>query len=181
MASVIEKTIRKAVTPAIQAVATVNRTRLSEPSENPFLKGVHTPMTGEKTIEDLAVTGTIPAELDGRYVRIGPNPFGDAGKGHHWFIGDGMVHGVRLKGGKAEWYRNRFIRSHELQAKGGPKGVGGPRRGYSDTVNTNVMGIGGPAGDLFNAGAPRRPTISLSLERLPSRPRRTAATQGRRR
>ena len=153
MASVIEKTIRKAVTPAIQAVAAINRTRLSEPSENPFLKGVHTPMTEEKTIENLAVTGTIPAELDGRYVRIGPNPFGDAGKGHHWFIGDGMVHGVRLKGGKAEWYRNRFIRSHELQAKGGPKGVGGPRRGYSDTVNTNVMGIGGTIMALVEANS----------------------------
>ena len=51
------------------------------------------------------VGGTIPGELDGRYVRIGPNPFGKAGKGHHWFLGDGMVHGVRLKDGKAEWYR----------------------------------------------------------------------------
>ena len=66
MASVIEKTIRKAVTPAIQAIASVNRTRLAEPSENPFLNGVHMPMTEEKTIENLSVTGTIPPELDGR-------------------------------------------------------------------------------------------------------------------
>ena len=153
MASVIEKTIRKAVTPAIQAVATVNRTRLAEPSENPFLKGVHTPMTEEKTIENLAVTGTIPPELDGRYVRIGPNPFGDAGKGHHWFIGDGMVHGVRLKNGNAEWYRNRFIRSNSLAEKGGPAAVGGPRRGFGDTVNTNVLDVGGRIMALVEAGS----------------------------
>ncbi len=153
MASVIEKTIRKAVTPAIQAVASINRTRLPEPSENPFLTGVHTPMTEEKTIEDLVVTGTIPEELDGRYVRIGPNPFGDAGKGHHWFIGDGMVHGVRLTGGKAEWYRNRFIRSNTLAEKGGPAPVGGPRRGFGDTVNTNILDIGGRIMALVEAGS----------------------------
>ena len=153
MASVIEKTIRKAVTPAIQAVASFNRTRLAEPSENPFLKGVHTPMTEEKTIGNLTVTGTIPAELDGRYVRIGPNPFGDAGKGHHWFIGDGMVHGVRLKNGNAEWYRNRFIRSNSLAEKGGPAAVSGPRRGFGDTVNTNVLDVGGRIMALVEAGS----------------------------
>lgn len=153
MTSVIEKTIRKAVTPAIQAVASVNRTRLPEPSENPFLNGVHTPMRDEKTIENLAVTGTIPPELDGRYVRIGPNPLGNAGKGHHWFIGDGMVHGVRLKDGKAEWYRNRFIRSNSLAEKGGPPAVGGPRRGFGDTVNTNVLDVGGRTMALVEAGS----------------------------
>ena len=25
----------------------------------------------------------------------------------HWFAGDGMVHGIRLRDGRAEWYRNR--------------------------------------------------------------------------
>ena len=144
MASVIEKTIRKAVTPAIQAVASINRSRLPGATENPFLKGVHTPLTKEFTLDDLQVTGTIPTELDGRYVRIGPNPFGEGAKGHHWFLGDGMVHGVRLKDGKAEWYRNRFIRSAELEGKGGPAAVGGPRRGFGDTVNTNVLDIGVP-------------------------------------
>ena len=153
MASVIEKTIRKAVTPAIQAVAGLNRARLDDPSENPFLKGLHAPMTEERTLTDLAVTGSIPVELDGRYVRIGPNPFDGGGKGHHWFTGDGMVHGVRLRDGKAEWYRNRFIRSKELEAKGGPKAAPGPRSTDRDVVNTNVLDVGGKIMALVEAGS----------------------------
>ena len=153
MASVIEKTIRKAVTPALQAVASINRTRLPGAENNPFLRGIHTPLTEEFTLDNPTVTGTIPAELDGRYVRIGPNPFGETGKGHHWFLGDGMVHGIRLKDGKAEWYRNRFIRSAELEGKGGPPAVGGPRRGFGDTVNTNVLDIGGTIMALVEANS----------------------------
>ncbi|MEX0342021.1 MAG: carotenoid oxygenase family protein, partial [Erythrobacter sp.] len=111
MASVIEKTIRKAVTPAIQAVSTINRARLPGADKNPFLRGVPSPLAEEFTLEGLEVTGAIPPQLDGRYVRIGPNPYGNGTKGHHWFVGDGMVHGVRLQNGKADWYRNRYIRS----------------------------------------------------------------------
>jgi hypothetical protein len=29
---------------------------------------------------------------------------------YHWFLGAGMVHGVRLRDGRAEWYRNRWFR-----------------------------------------------------------------------
>ena len=151
MASIVERTIRKAVTPAIQAVAGFNRARLSP--DNPFLQGIHTPLSEEMTLDQLEVTGTIPAELDGRYVRIGPNPIAEGGKGHHWFIGDGMVHGVRLHGGRAEWYRNRFIRSRDAEAKGGAKAVGGPRRGFGDTVNTNVMALGGKIMALVEASS----------------------------
>lgn len=153
MASVVEKTIRKAVTPALKAVAGVNRTRLPKAAENPFLHGVHTPLTKEHTLETLHVTGEIPAELDGRYVRIGPNPVDGGGKGHHWFTGDGMVHGVRLQGGRADWYRNRFIRSRDAEAKGGLKAVDGPRRGMGDTVNTNVLSVGGTITALVEAGS----------------------------
>jgi len=66
---------------------------------NPFLTGIHAPMTEELVIEDLVVTGSIPAALDGRYLRIGPNPAGPVDPAtHHWFTGDGMVHGLRLEG-----------------------------------------------------------------------------------
>ncbi|WP_263053883.1 carotenoid oxygenase family protein, partial [Mycobacterium ulcerans] len=30
---------------------------------------------------------------------------------YHWFTGDGMVHGVALRDGRASWYRNRWVRS----------------------------------------------------------------------
>ncbi len=62
-----------------------------------------------------------------------------------------MVHGVRLKDGKAEWYRNRFIRSAELEGKGGPPAAGGllNRRklrravpvGYGVLLALGAMGI----------------------------------------
>ncbi|MGX7952514.1 8'-apo-carotenoid 13,14-cleaving dioxygenase [Tsuneonella sp. HG249] len=151
MASVLEKTIRSAVTAGVTGLAEFNRKRLA--SENPFIRGIHTPMTEEKTLENLSVTGTIPTEFDGRYVRIGPNPQFASGKGHHWFVGDGMVHGVRLKGGQAEWYRNRYIRSNAMHAKAGLPAAGGPRRGMSDTVNTNVIQFAGQTLALVEAGS----------------------------
>ena len=59
--------------------------------------------------------GELPAELNGRYLRNGPNPFGETDPGsYHWFTGAGMVHGIRLGGGRAEWYRNRYVGSKQL-------------------------------------------------------------------
>ena len=77
---------------------------------NPFLVANFAPVADENVISDLAVTGTIPEELEGRFLRIGPNPSSKPNpKQYHWFLGTGMVHGVRLKGGKAEWYRNNYV------------------------------------------------------------------------
>ena len=105
------------------------------------------------TITDLAVTGTIPAALDGRYLRIGPNPVTPPNPAaYHWFIGDGMVHGVRLEGGKAMWYRNRWVRSKAVSAALGEPAAPGPRSGMSDTVNTNVLGHAGKTWALVEAG-----------------------------
>ncbi|GAA5064918.1 carotenoid oxygenase family protein [Nocardia callitridis] len=75
-----------------------------------YLEGPFAPVDTEITAYDLPVTGSIPAELDGRYVRNGPNPLKPADPATHiWGVGNGMVHGVRLRDGKAEWYRNRFV------------------------------------------------------------------------
>ena len=73
------------------------------------LRGNGRPVTEERTLTALKVTGTIPAELDGRFVRNGANPF--TGTSAHPFFGDGMVHGIRLRDGKAEWYRNRYVQT----------------------------------------------------------------------
>src|SRR5215204_3222615 len=78
---------------------------------NPYLAGNYGPVTEEVTATDLEVTGTLPVELDGLLLRDGPNPFGPVPANHHWFMGHGMVHGVRLRDGRAESYRNRWIRS----------------------------------------------------------------------
>ena len=71
------------------------------------LRGNGRPVSEERTSGALKVIGTIPRELDGRYVRNGANPL--SGTSGHPFFGDGMVHGVRLRDGKAEWYRNRYV------------------------------------------------------------------------
>ena len=83
------------------------------------LRGNGAPVQEELTLTDLEVSGTIPPELDGRYLRNGANPV--TGMSDHPFLGDGMIHGVRLRDGQAQWYRNRyvqtpFVKNHDLQA-----------------------------------------------------------------
>ena len=70
-------------------------------AENPYLMGNYGPVPGESTFTELQVTGQIPEELTGRFLRNGPNPVGVDPSSHHWFVGRGMVHGVRLDGGRA--------------------------------------------------------------------------------
>ena len=154
MASVIETTIRSVLTKGVTAIADFNRGRLEQPAEpHPFLSGVHTPMPDERTITHLAVSGSIPAELDGRYIRIGPNPATPPNAAsYHWFLGDGMVHGVRLRDGKAEWYRNRWIKSTAVTEALGLPPAPGPRNGRGDTINTNVLGHAGSIWALVEAG-----------------------------
>jgi 8'-apo-carotenoid 13,14-cleaving dioxygenase len=154
MASSFETLIRKAVTPAILKVADMNRNRMqANDKPHPFLTGPHTPMTEEKTLETLKVTGTIPPELDGRYLRIGPNPMNANAANHHWFIGDGMVHGVRIKDGKALWYKNRWLRSNAVSKALGEAPAPGPRSPLFDTANTNVLAHAGKIYGLVEAGA----------------------------
>jgi carotenoid cleavage dioxygenase len=74
-----------------------------------FLRGNYAPVTDELTVGDLEVSGAIPPSLSGLYVRNGSNP--RDGAAGHWFFGDGMLHGVRIEGGRAVWYRNRYVRT----------------------------------------------------------------------
>ena len=79
---------------------------------NPYLEGNFAPVLEEVTATELAVTGHVPEGLSGRYLRNGPNPASPPEpSSYHWFTGDGMVHGIRLRDGRAEWYRNRWVRS----------------------------------------------------------------------
>eukprot|EP01035_Chromulina_nebulosa_P036760 gene36760-49560_t len=67
---------------------------------NPYLAGAFAPIRSEDDFE-LTVEGEIPAGLRGALYRIGPNPqFDPRDPNHHWFAGDGMVHGFWVDGGK---------------------------------------------------------------------------------
>ena len=131
-------------------------TLIAEPTAatptNGFLTGAHVPMTEELTIEALPVTGAIPAALDGRYLRIGPNPIAADPANYHWFTGDGMIHGLRIESGQALWYRNRWVRSEAVSAALGEPRVEGPRHIF-DTVNTNIFGFAGKTFGVVEAGS----------------------------
>ena len=123
---------------------------------NPYLTGNFAPVRDEVTVADLEVTGTLPGHLDGRYLRNGPNPVVDPDPAmYHWFLGDGMVHGLRLRDGKAEWYRNRWVRNAEVaRALGEEPRVGAPVvEGFDFAANTNVIGHAGRTFAIVEAGA----------------------------
>lgn len=153
MPGLAEKLIRRVVGNGAMRLARFNRARMPRPAApHPFLTGLHRPMDRELTLEDLPVQGSIPPELDGRYVRIGPNPIRPPNPAsHHWFLGDGMVHGIRLKQGRALWYRNRWVRSLAVSRALGEAPAPGPRH-FSDTVNTSVMAHAGKLWAVVEAG-----------------------------
>ncbi|XP_062115352.1 carotenoid 9,10(9',10')-cleavage dioxygenase 1-like [Humulus lupulus] len=80
-----------------------------------FLSGNFGPVRHETPpTKDLPVLGYLPECLNGEFVRVGPNPKFNPVSGYHWFDGDGMVHGVRIKDGKAT-YVSRFVRTSRLK------------------------------------------------------------------
>ncbi|NRA07331.1 MAG: carotenoid oxygenase family protein [Myxococcales bacterium] len=122
-------------------------------TSNPFLTGNFAPVPDETTAFDLSVRGRVPDELAGRLLRIGPNPIAPS-ENYHWFLGNGMVHGVALREGRARWYRSRFVRDDELcAARGWPK-VPGPRFSELSTggANTNVIHHAGRIYAIVEAG-----------------------------
>jgi carotenoid cleavage dioxygenase len=78
--------------------------------ETPFwLKDNFAPVYEETTATELKVTGEIPQALNGRLLRNGANP--QTGYSMHWFLGNGMLHGVDIHDGRANWYRNRYVKT----------------------------------------------------------------------
>ncbi len=136
----------------------------TEPAANPFLSGNLAPVDTEITAFDLEVTGTLPTELTGRYLRNGPNPVAPVDpERYHWFTGTGMVHGIRLDEGRASWYRNRWVRTDEVARV---LGEDAPPSDWPDdhrpfSANTNVIGHAGRTWAIVEAGSP---PIELSSE-----------------
>lgn len=129
----------------------------------PFhLRGNFAPVLEEVTAFDLPVQGAIPRELCGEYVRNGPNPV--SGQSDHWFVGDGMLHGVRLEDGRARWYRNRWVKTRYLR-EGEDAVVFVNEQGEVDRsaarANTHVVCHGGRVLALVESSYPTEVTREL--------------------
>lgn len=86
------------------------------PNNHPYLTGAWTPIVDECDAEDLEVIGRIPDDIDGVYVRNTENPVHEPIGFYHPFDGDGMLHAMTFRDGKAT-YRNRFVRTRAFMAE----------------------------------------------------------------
>ena len=125
-------------------------------TDDPFMTGYYEPVDHELTVDDLAVTGTIPDGLSGSFYRNGPNPVyaPHPQDRYHVFDGDGMIYAVHLGGGRAAM-RNRWVRTPKFTAEqaagkrlfgvfGNPR-FNDPAANYADynTANTHIWPHGG--------------------------------------
>ena len=125
-------------------------------TENPYLSGNYAPVHEEITALDLEVTGTIPYYLDGRYLRIGPNPIDDPDPATLSLV-PGYGHGTR----PAPARRQGELVPQQVGALGGRRardsarrGAGGPANGGFDfAANTNIIGHAGKTLAIVEAGA----------------------------
>ena len=103
--------------------------------KNYYLQGNYAPVKNLISETGLKVTGQIPKDLSGLFVRNGPNPMGAVNeKKHHWFLGEGMLHGIRLDSGNALWYKNKLV------------------DGNDSIANTSVISHGGKIYAIVEAG-----------------------------
>ena len=101
-----------------------------------FLENNFAPVHEEHDFVELEFDGKI--QLDGMYIRNGPNPGVHVGKNYHWFAGDGMLHAIYFKDNKA-YYVNKFIKTSKY------------------TIEKEIQtGISGSFGELSSA-VPQQP------------------------
>jgi carotenoid cleavage dioxygenase-like enzyme len=114
----------------------------------PALNGNNAPIHQEDVFEDLKVIGEVPQDLNGLYVRNGPNAFFEPTWRYHAYDGDGMLHAVQFSHGKVT-YRNRWTDTQALQEERAAghalwKGLKEPARAdrpqepFKNTSNTDV-------------------------------------------
>ncbi len=131
---------------------------------NPYLDGNFAPVRQEITAQTLQVIGELPPDLSGMFLRNGPNPqYSPLGQ-YHWFDGDGMLHGVRIHNGQAE-FRNRYIRTKgwQIEHETGkaiwsgllePPQMDNPDGSTKNTANTALVWHAGTMLATWEGGAP---------------------------
>ncbi len=134
---------------------------------SPFLAGNYAPVREEIAADNLRVVGRLPSDLEGMFVRNGPNPQFEPRNAYHWFDGDGMLHGVLVRDGRAS-YRNRYVRTEGWQEErkaskalydgllGMPnlKKLARGKDGFKNSANTALIWHNGQLLALWEGGAP---------------------------
>jgi len=122
-----------------------------QPGNHPYLNGAWTPLHEEVTAIDLdVIEGAIPNDIDGVYLRNTENQVHQPLGRYHPFDGDGMIHQIDFRGGKAS-YRNRFVRTHcfEEEAAAGQSLWGG----LADRAGTSLRSGYGAHGSLKDSSS----------------------------
>lgn len=120
----------------------------------PMLTGPFAPVLEEEVLTDLPVEGKIPADLNGVYLRNGPNPRFKPKGLYHPFDGDGMIHAAHFQNGKLT-YRNKWVRTegwlaNDAQGEETHWGIHSTLKGredmpMADAANTDIIGHAGKA------------------------------------
>jgi carotenoid cleavage dioxygenase len=128
----------------------------------PYLRGVYAPVHDEVDLVDLEVTGELPTELRGSFLRNGPNPMFEPAGRYHLFDGDGMIHELAIEDGRAR-YRNRWIASRGLAAEqaAGRSLYGG--MAHASFPGPDVVGDAGPMKNVANTHVVRHAGDTLCL------------------
>ena len=142
----------------------------------PTLMGVYGPTGAERTLTDLALLhGAIPADLNGVYLRAGPNARYAPNGRYHPFDGDGMVHAAQFAKGTLN-YRNRWVKTQgwlEEDAQGRSTHFGiretlkdRPDKRLKDTANTDLVAHAGKVLALWYQSGDAYELDPITLETL---------------
>lgn len=78
-----------------------------------YLKNGFAPIHNEIIKENLSIIGDLPVEIDGRYLRNGPNPYFIPYTYTYPIDGDGMIHELKIEKGVVS-YKNKFVKTQGL-------------------------------------------------------------------
>ncbi len=131
-------------------------------SNNSFLQGINAPVFEEVEINNLKISGQIPEELQGMYVRNGPNPMFKPSSYNYPLEGDGMLHSINLNRGKVS-YKNRWIQTRGL-AYEMFEGKELKELKFKNYANTNIISHGDKLLALYEIGLPYE--VNKNLETI---------------
>ncbi len=146
----------------------------------PLLTGPYAPLSDESVWTDpQLLSGAIPADLNGVYMRAGPNPRFTPNGRYHPFDGDGMVHAAQFRNGRVT-VRNRWVRT-EAWAREDAAGAaahwgiretiaGRDDKPLRDAANTDMVGHAGKALALWYMSGDAYEIDPLTLETVRKQP-----------